>query len=239
MFTTPIGLADIIHALFPRRACDERRPATAIEPPPSGTMIVRPCPTCGENTSQRVLQVNRSAVTFWCSGCAIPHDIAREEWEAGEGRAAQPFRFPPAGSATPRRGDGRSRPNATSTRRASLMSVAMVAASLTLPFMAPRTAHGWLRPVAVPAQAAATPESGRRAGDAGYFWGAQASGRASTAIGITAATAQSKRVAAVRGIPAAVVRQVLNGHGVAGRDGEPMVDIAAVNTELDQRFPAR
>jgi predicted RNA-binding Zn-ribbon protein involved in translation (DUF1610 family) len=35
----------------------------------------RPCPICGRHTWQRLIEVRRDHLTYWCGECLIPHDV--------------------------------------------------------------------------------------------------------------------------------------------------------------------
>ncbi len=40
-------------------------------------LCVRRCPICGHDTRQRVVEMSRSTITYWCMECIIPHDAER------------------------------------------------------------------------------------------------------------------------------------------------------------------
>jgi len=72
------------------------RPATATQ----GHSLIfnRPCPICGHETHQRVVERGHGYITYWCAECTIPHDVelakdgfsstsTLESWTASEDEA--------------------------------------------------------------------------------------------------------------------------------------------------------
>ena len=51
--------------------------------------------------------------------------------------------------------------------------------------------------------------------------------------------AEAKRVAAARGLPVSLVRQLIARHLMATPDGRTAIDVAALNAELDRLEPSR
>jgi len=45
--------------------------------PPEQAQEIRSCPHCGETSRQRVVERQRLSITYWCSACAIPHEVER------------------------------------------------------------------------------------------------------------------------------------------------------------------
>ena len=57
------------------RPADTGRPQAAARCGPR--LVVRHCPICGHVTHQRLVEIGRDYLTYWCSECVIPHDVER------------------------------------------------------------------------------------------------------------------------------------------------------------------
>jgi K+-transporting ATPase, c chain len=185
-----------------------------------GTVVERVCPYCGENTKQRVLHADRDLVTVWCISCAIPHDVAREDW-GGQRQASASKR-----KSLERRG-------IESKARRCAVVIGILFASAVLPMLAPAAASQSAGQISALAEA---DQPKARANDAIYLWGAPA---APAFAAISSAGAQAKRIAAARGVPVTSVRQLLAEYTLNSQAGEAGIEVSEFNLALDQHFPGR
>ena len=59
-------------------------PASISMPQTAARALTRACPICGHQTRQRVIEIGLGYVTYWCSQCCIPHDVAQAGGKIGE-----------------------------------------------------------------------------------------------------------------------------------------------------------